>query len=64
MFGTKENSKRGHGRGMAAWTKKCGWFLINYDVIVHNNRGGTNVECYSGKILHCMKMHERKPRMR
>ena len=25
--------------------------------------GGTNVECYGGNILHCMKRHEGKPRM-
>ena len=25
--------------------------------------GGYNVQCYSGKIIHCTKRHKRKPRM-
>ena len=46
---------------MAAWTLKSGQFLINYDVILDNNRG-YNALCYDGNIFHCMKSHERKPR--
>ena len=37
---------------MAAWMKKSGWFVINYDIIVPNNEGGGGAmleqQCTSG----------------
>ena len=40
---------------MAAWISKSGWFLINYEVILDNNRGGYNVLCYVGNKLLCVE---------
>ena len=35
---------------MAAWMKKSGWFVINYDIIVPNNEGG-GVQCWNNNAL-------------
>ena len=41
-------------------------FILNFDsyvVIKDNKMGGRATKWYGGNILHCLKRHQRKPRM-